>query len=338
MENSICVSAAKEEANQVLSYLLKKDNVRKDLKIIYDGRSVLIPVKEKITESKFTYQYHEFEDREVETSPLEKAITRASDGNVPLVFPEKYIKLGNALIIKENRYTVISRKALEIIADEFGAESIYVDTGIDHSVQRRPDIRLIYGPGGDTKHLENGVYYLMNPERVMFSPGNVNIRGSGIPKVPPGGVVIDFFAGIGYFTLPIAKQLTHATVYACELNPESVNYLERNARLNHIEGRIRVLHGDCRVTTLGLKADHIVMGHFQSADFLNAALRASKTGTLIDFHMLARTEEIETKWTELQVAAARFGYSLDLVRNRRVKSYSVHLWHISSLLKVSKVL
>lgn len=48
----------------------------------------------------------------------------------------------------------------------------------------------------------------------------------------PLPIVADMFAGVGPFTIPLAKA--HALCYANDLNPESFKYLVKNAKLNRI--------------------------------------------------------------------------------------------------------
>lgn len=338
MEDCTYVSANKEDANRILNHLLRVDLVRKDLKIRYDGNTVMIPVRKTTNNAGFVLKQGRFERRSLNTSPLERARIRGEEMGIRIDFPEKVIRLGRALIIKENRYRKAPRKALEIISSEFSVDSIYVDMGIEQNVQRKPDIRLIYGPGGDIIHLENGIRYRLDPGKVMFSPGNVNIRGAALSSDLSVQTVIDMFAGIGYFTLPLAQKYPYARIYACELNRVSVDYLRSNVTSNNFERTVEVLSGDCRITTRGLMADYIIMGHFQSSEFLNAALKCSHKGTLVNLHLLSRTDEMDTKWTEIQKKASQFGYLLDLVSQKNVKSYSAHLWHISVVFRVSGIL
>jgi tRNA G37 N-methylase Trm5 len=55
-----------------------------------------------------------------------------------------------------------------------------------------------------------------------------------------------YFAGIGYFTLPYLVHSGASLVYACEWNPDAVEALERNLKLNGVEDRCIVLRGDNR--------------------------------------------------------------------------------------------
>lgn len=49
----------------------------------------------------------------------------------------------------------------------------------------------------------------------------------------------DVFAGVGPLAIPAAKKVKH--VYANDLNPNAVEYLERNSVLNRLERRIEVI-------------------------------------------------------------------------------------------------
>lgn len=61
-----------------------------------------------------------------------------------------------------------------------------------------------------------------------------------------GDVVVDLFAGIGFYTLPLVARAGAARAMACEWNPAAVEALRRNVQLNRLQGRVEVLPGDCR--------------------------------------------------------------------------------------------
>ena len=47
-------------------------------------------------------------------------------------------------------------------------------------------------------------------------------------------VVVDLYAGIGYFTLPYLVHAQASKVIACEWNPEAVEMLKRNLKDNKV--------------------------------------------------------------------------------------------------------
>ncbi|XP_039125817.1 tRNA (guanine(37)-N1)-methyltransferase 2 isoform X2 [Dioscorea cayenensis subsp. rotundata] len=59
-----------------------------------------------------------------------------------------------------------------------------------------------------------------------------------------GEIVCDMFAGIGPFVIPAAQK--GCTVYANDLNPDSVHYLGLNARINKVEDHVCTYNMDAR--------------------------------------------------------------------------------------------
>ncbi|CAK9300956.1 unnamed protein product [Gordionus sp. m RMFG-2023] len=102
----------------------------------------------------------------------------------------------------------------------------------------------------------------------MFSSGNVNERIRMGKLNRPNEVVVDLYAGIGYFTLPILKNKNSmvALVHACDWNPDAIKYLRQNLVLNHIApDRCKIYEGDNReICPLGV-ADRVILGLIPSS-------------------------------------------------------------------------
>ncbi|MBU0953504.1 MAG: class I SAM-dependent methyltransferase family protein [Nanoarchaeota archaeon] len=148
---------------------------------------------------------------------------------------------------------------------------------------RQPTIERIAGNGTETVHKEHGILFHLDVTKVMFSKGNLAERKLLIPLVQPNEVVIDMFAGIGYFSLGIAKQVP-VTLFAIEKNPDAVFYLKKNIVANKITN-VTVVEGDCRTVSIPQKADRILMGYFpNTAQFLPTAFRMAKDTATIHYH------------------------------------------------------
>lgn len=85
---------------------------------------------------------------------------------------------------------------------------------------------------------ENGILYTWDSSRTMFCRGNVpeKIRTATWP-LRAGEVVVDMFAGIGYWTLILLaaqkkERPVVSKIFACEWNPASVDALERGFTMN----------------------------------------------------------------------------------------------------------
>lgn len=153
---------------------------------------------------------------------------------------------------------------------------------------RIPDTTTLYGVTGDILHKESGIKYHLDPTRVMFSQGNRKEKKRIANLVQPGEQVCDMFAGIGYFTLPLAKAGAH--VHAIEINPDSITYLKKNILENKLTSRITVTQGDCRDNLAG-PYDRIHMGFYEAVRFLSIALDHVQSGTMLHVHGIGNTTE-----------------------------------------------
>lgn len=146
---------------------------------------------------------------------------------------------------------------------------------------RIPDLVPLYGAVTDTIHTESGIRYHLNPALVMFSQGNQEEKRRVADQIRPGERICDMFAGIGYFTLPMAKA--GGIVHAIEINPVAIRYLEMNIRENSLESQVTISSGDCRDHITGIY-DRIHMGHYEAVRFLDTAFDHMQTGTILHVH------------------------------------------------------
>ena len=114
--------------------------------------------------------------------------------------------------------------------------------------------------------------------------------------VQEGETVVDLFAGVGPFSILIAKKNPKVKVYAVDLNPEAVELLKVNVRVNRVENRVFPILGDARqITSTKLKgvADRVIMNLPETAiDFVDAACQAIKPeGGVIHFYAFVRSPD-----------------------------------------------
>lgn len=184
---------------------------------------------------------------------------------------------------------------------------------------------------------ENGVLFKHDFTKVIFSKGNITER-SYLPKlVKPGEHVLDMFAGIGYFSLMIAKHAMPAHVDSCEINPDSYDYLVENIRLNKLGHLITPHLGDCarivpELVNAGLKADRIVMGVFPPPkEYLAVAFLAvnHETGTVIHYEGKVSDGDTNTLLADVEEEARRTGFvtRISLLESRLVKSLGIRTQH-----------
>lgn len=202
--------------------------------------------------------------------------------------PEDYVRLGDVLILDLPNVPWIDDPVIpQTYAEVLRMRSVLAREGPIEGELRIPTMRHVWGdPNTETTHVENGIKYRLDPAEVMFSPGNLPERRRAATLPTKGETVVDLFAGIGYFAIPIAKYGKPRQVVACEKNPVAYHFLEENIVLNGVEDIVHARYGDNRDTAPVGVADRVMMGYLPDpSDFLPLALSCLKaTGGSIHYH------------------------------------------------------
>lgn len=188
----------------------------------------------------------------------------------------KWKRIGDVLIL-DSKFQYESNEELGSLSKEHNVKTIMK---IDHiqGTKREPVYKVLYGSETETINKENGCLFKLDLAKVMWSKGNNNERLRIAKLVEDGEVVLDMFAGIGYFSIPIAVHSNAEHVYAIEINPNSYFYLNENIRLNKLTNVTPIL-GDCMVHAPKYKADRIVMGYVKTTHYyLNVAINSLNEG------------------------------------------------------------
>jgi len=193
---------------------------------------------------------------------------------------------------------------------------------------RTPSVTVLAGSGDtETVHTEHGTKYALDLSRVMFSPGNQHERARMGEVVDADERVLDMFAGIGYFALPMARA--GADVTAVEKNPEAFRYLAENAQLNGVSDAMNLVLGDCR--DVETSADRVVMGYYDALDpdYLAAGIEALDSGGTLHAHATVHEADLpETPTERVHTAARDADRTVESVDVRRVKSHAEGVWHV----------
>ena len=149
-----------------------------------------------------------------------------------------------------------------------------------------------------TVHRENGCSFRVDVAKCYFSPrlSTERLRIAGMAK--PEERVLNMFAGVGPFSIPIAK-LKGARVLSCELNDYAARLHSENDVLNKVEGLVDVVNSDAadlpKITKT--RFDRVIMPLPSEANkFLPIAFAMAKKGATIHYyrHVLGEDEEEAT--------------------------------------------
>ena len=113
-----------------------------------------------------------------------------------------------------------------------------------------------------TLHRESGCSFRVDVERCYFSPRLHNERMRVAKQAKNGEVVVNMFAGVGCFSILIAKQRNVEKVYSIDVNPVAVQYMQENIRVNGVFGKIIPIVGDAKIIVekrLCHVADRVIM-------------------------------------------------------------------------------
>lgn len=268
--------------------------------------------------------------REGRVAPREHVLRRLRgclpDGLLPLV-PAKWEQHGDVLVLR-------LPEALLPHASEVGAafaHAMALRTVLHDPAGVAGELREmravpIFGEDPVAEHVENGIRYRFDAGRIMFSSGNLHERMRAAALPVAGEVVADMFAGIGYFTLPIAVHGKPARVVAMEKNPLSFRYLQENVARNEVAHVVEPWLGDNRDHPEEGFADRVLMGYFPRTErFLPKALALLKpSGGTLHMHNTAHAERWREELTA-QVLAAAPGARIE--EARVVKTFSPGVVH-----------
>lgn len=246
------------------------------------------------------------------------------------LLPSSYQVIGDILLIKFMKIKLLKQKkdvAKAIVKMFPYVKSVCEIKGVGGEL-REPKIVKLIGTKTETIHKENNIFFKLDVSKIMFSKGNQNERKRLIEKVKKDEVIVDMFAGIGYFSIPIAKFTKAKRIIAIEKNITAYRYLSENIRLNKI-GNVSPILGDNRRIDI-VNADRIIMGYFPHTEkFLPFALKFSKPGTIIHFHNTYRKDELwKRPISDIETACKKLGMKYKIIEKKKVKPFAPNVFHV----------
>jgi len=195
---------------------------------------------------------------------------------------------------------------------------------------REPVCEIIAGKHEtETIHKENGCYFKLDAAKIMFSQGNLAER-MRMSKICEDQIVLDMFAGIGYFSIQIAVHSHPKKVIAIELNPAAYHYLKENIRLNRVEDVIFPVKGDCATKSPENIADRVIMGYLDAShEQIISGLFAARSGGILHYHEATPTQlAYQRSVQRIKDAAQACGRSIHVIECRTIKKYAPGVVHV----------
>jgi len=204
-------------------------------------------------------------------------------------------------------------------------------------VYRLREYEVVAGsPNTETVHKEYGCRYHMDVRKVYFSPRLSYEHYRVASQVGEKETVIDMFAGIGSFSILIAKKHRNVKVYAVDINPDAVEYLEKNVLVNGVQSRVTPILGDAKQVIrdrLRGRADRVIMNLPEKAmDYLETACEAMKPGGgIIHYYAFAEgPNSLEVEKNRLMEKLHTMGRKVETFLSARfVREVAPFKWQIA---------
>ena len=218
--------------------------------------------------------------------------------------------IGDIAIIKINALQNAEAIANQIMACQKNIKTVLTPTT---SITGDFRVRELKHLAGEIKtvtcHKESGCSFKVDVEKCYFSP-RLSFEHSRIAKlVESGETVVNMFAGVGCFSIFIAKNASQSKIYSIDVNPTAIQCMEENVRINEVEESVFPKFGDAKDiinSKLQGVADRVLMPLPEKAlEYIPYALSALKpTGGSIHYYDFqhALGKENPTEKTKIKVA------------------------------------
>ena len=230
------------------------------------------------------------------------------------------------------------REIWQIIAQALRVDRLARQDKIATDMMRTSQVKMLLGHSGEVEINDFGVKFWLDVTKVMFSSGNVTERHRIGDMDMSEEIIVDAFAGIGYYTLPMLVRSNAQHVYACEINPNSIQALQNGAKLNNVEKRLTILEGDNLSTMQQVYslADRVHLGILPSSKKTwQSAINCLKpSGGKLHIHMNVEEEKIEDFVTYCSDSIAKLAKQLgregivSVEHVEKVKWYAPRIRHI----------
>jgi len=255
--------------------------------------------------------------------------------------PIKWEKIGDVLtIVLSQDFKDYNELIGKSYAEVLSCKTVLNDIGGIEGEFRKPKVEIIYGQKNTvTIHSENGIRFKLDPQKIMFSSGNMKerIRMASISNKKE--TVVDLFAGIGYFTLPIAVYSKPKKIFSCEKNKNAFRFLCENIVLNNVTSIVEPLQGDNRNVAPKDVADRVVMGYIKKTyRYLPLAISCLKNYEgIIHYHDLYPEDVVPEKAIRnIDKAVNKKNYSFRFFGYKKIKSYAPGIGHFVFDIKIGK--
>jgi len=355
MKQSRCIKTSKREGQKTLAAANKLGIINRRLEIQRDERFLYIPIEKQPTKEQLktltdqvrdvSVSIYSFPTRKEPATSITQLLQTKLPAHLLANLPRAVDFIGDIAVVEMpselEAYQSIVGEA--ILKGNRKVRTVLAKKGPISGAYRLREFAVLAGePKTETIHKENCCQFHVDVAKAYFSPRLSFEHRRVASLVKDGETVVDLFAGVGPFSVMIAKNRQNVTVYAIDVNPDAVEYLRKNVRVNRVIGKVNPILGDARQIVqsklLGV-ADRVIMNLPEKAtEFVDVACEAIKpSGGIIHFYSFIRKpDSIENLKTRLALAIQESGRNVEKnLFSRFVRETAPYEWQAVLDIRIS---
>jgi tRNA (guanine37-N1)-methyltransferase len=254
--------------------------------------------------------------------------------------------VGSVVIIKIPEPLATKKNLIgKIILDEIkSVKSVFAQVS---SVKGDYRLRCLEHIAGENDTLveykEHGCRFKVDLVNTYFSPRLSTERLRVANLVSDNEVVTNMFAGVGTFSIIMARMHSRCKVYSIDINPAAIELSHHNSKLNGVESRVVSILGDAREIIskeIRLQSDRVLMPLPEKAhEYVDCAVEALRDrGGIIHYfaHVKALGKKYALEQNLLDVKSAFSNYDTEIQFSRVVREVGPRVYQVVTDIYVHK--
>lgn len=348
MQEAACLKVPKKLGEQAIHLVVELDIFNHELQIQQTKGSIYIPLVSEPTNDvlntfktklcTFSVSVNKFAEREKHHLVPLDFLADKMPSNLLAMVPRAIDFVGNIAIVKISPELSAYKKEIgeSILNAHKQTLTVLAQSGAIQGLYRLRDFEVIAGAKKTvTVYREYGYTYHVDVAKAYFSPRLSNEHDRVATQVTAGETVVDLFAGVGPFAIPIAKRHKNVKVYAVDINPDAVALLKQNIAVNRTENQVVPLLGDARQVVkeqLAGKADRVIMNLPETGlEFVDVACEAIKPeGGIVHYYGFVKdSKPLEAAKVQLTKAINKNKRKVtELLLVKSVREVAPYTWQV----------
>jgi len=327
----------KKSAHKALTLLRKLALLNRELKLQRQKDCLHIPLLraptlKELEELKrsmpdLAISEHKFFDSSEHPAELVDLLSEKLPPNVLVSLPHAIDFIGDIAVVEIPPELKVHKHVIgeAVLKTHKRVKTVLSKWGAVSGVYRLRPFEVIGGEARtQTVHREYGCVFHVDLEKAYFSPRLSYEHARIASLVREGETIVDMFAGVGPFSVLIAKNHEDVNVYAIDMNPEAYELLKKNLIVNRVIDKVTPVLGDARHIineSLGGVADRVIMNLPEKAiEYVDVACKALRLeGGMIHYYQFVNEPDpTETARSRLAEAVKRTNSHLHKIVQTRI--------------------